>query len=133
MRSQLVSPISCPGRGGTGLLHTQQQSFSERNYGKITEKIEKIKWKISPKIITQRISTPRHRGTGLHFLEPFSGKNEQHIYLNKAKMELSCPEKKSPEQDRKTLDWMNSILFISAFDEMTFLQDGSKTRSILTK
>ena len=48
-------------------------------------------------------------------------------------MELSCPEKKSPEQDRKSLDWMNSILFTSAFDEMTFLQDGSKTRSILTK
>ena len=48
-------------------------------------------------------------------------------------MELSCPEKKSPEQDRNSLDWMNSILFISPFDEMTFLQDGSKTKSILTK
>ena len=38
-----------------------------------------------------RVSGPRRSGTGLHFLEPFSGKNEQHKYLNKAKTLVTQP------------------------------------------
>ena len=35
-----------------------------------------------PKNKAQRISSPRRGGTGIHFLEPFSGKNEKDKYLN---------------------------------------------------
>ena len=57
--------------------------------------------RLPQKIIAPRIFSPRRGGTGLHFLEPFSGKNEQHKYLNKSQgskekkinlsMELSTP------------------------------------------